>query len=194
MKHLQLILMFSFLNGCSFLKSYGQYSEKAIEPFAKHSSIGLVLNHAHVFNGRDDAGDKKVLALPSWGIDYNYYFHPKWGIGLHTDIILESFKVEGKEGIEIERTTPIAPAIMGIYKPGEHWNFLAGIGGEFAEEENFLITRFGVEYGAEIQNGWEVSGSLLYDIKWKGYDSWVLGIGISKSFGSHKKKENLLPE
>ena len=188
MKHLHLVFIFSILTSLCFSKSYGQHKETPNEPFNKHSSISLVLSHAHVFNGRDDAGKKKVLALPSWGIDYNYYFNPKWAIGLHTDIILESFKVEGKEGVAIERSTPIAPAIMVMYKPGEHWNLLAGIGEEFAKEDNFFMTRIGTEYGVDIRNGWEVSGSFMYDLKWNAYDSWVLGIGISKSFGGNKKE------
>lgn len=173
-----------------YVKSYGQEHEKAEEKFTPHSSIGIVLGHAHVFDGRDAEGKKKVLFLPSWGIDYNYYFNPKWAIGLHTDIIMESFTVGGEAGEEIERSTPVAPAIMGIFKPDEHWNLLFGAGGEFAKEGNFFLNRFGVEYGAEIHNGWEVAGSLGYDLKWKAYDTWLLGIGISKSFSCRKKSSN----
>lgn len=175
-----------------FDKGYSQ-KEEAVEKFAPHSSIGIVLGHAHVFEGRDAEGHKKVLSLPSWGVDYNYQFHPKWAIGFHTDIILETFSVEkhlesGGNGEVIERSTPVAPAIMGIYKPCTHWNFLFGAGAEFAREGNFFLNRLGVEYGAEIRNGWEVSGSLGYDFKWNAYDTWVLGIGISKAFGGNKKE------
>jgi len=158
------------------------------EHFVPHSSLGLALNHAHIFNGRDELGKKKALALPAWAIDYNYQFSPKWAIGLHTDIILENFLVEKRDAQEIERSHPIAPALMGIFKPTEHWSLLAGVGGEFAKEESFFLTRLGVEYGAEIRHGWEVFGSLSYDIKWNGYDSWLLGIGISKAFGGNRKE------
>jgi len=63
------------------------------------------------------------------------------------------------------------------------------MGGEFAKEENFMLTRAGVEYGVEIRNGWEVSGNLGYDFKWNAYDTWTIGIGIAKSFGNknHEK-------
>lgn len=190
----QLNLFFTFIMLISFCstKTYSQEHEKMEEKFTPHSSIGIVLGHAHVFDGRDEAGKKKVLALPSWGIDYNYYFNPKWAIGLHTDIILESFKVGGEKGEEIERSTPVAPAIMGIYKPSEHWSLLLGVGEEFAKEGNYFLNRLGVEYAAEIHNGWEVAGSIGYELKWKAYDSWVLGIGISKAFGGHKKEGNAL--
>ncbi len=159
------------------------------EEFKPHSTVALVFSHAHVFSGEDAGGQKKVLIMPAWGLDYNYHLSPKWAIGLHTDIIVESFKVEGNDGETIERSYPIAPALMGIYKPNHHWSLMAGAGGEFAKEENFFLTRLGLEYGAEIRNGWEVFGSLAYDIKWSAYDTWVLGLGISKAFGGHHKHE-----
>jgi hypothetical protein len=156
--------------------------------FKPHSTLGVVISHAHLFSGVDENGNKKALSLSSWGLDYTFHLSSKWAVGLHTDIILESYKVEKHQGDQaIERSYPISPAIVGIYKPNHHWNFLVGAGAEFAKEENFFLTRFGVEYGVEIRNGWEVFGSLAYDIKWDGYDSWLIGLGISKAFGSAHK-------
>ena len=190
MKHLSLLFTFILIIVFCTTKSYGQHYEEAVEKFTPHSGIGIVLSHAHVFNGRDAEGKKIVLSLPSWGIDYNYYFSPKWAVGLHTDIIAETFVVGGEHGEKIERSVPVAPAILGIYKPCKHWSFLLGAGEEFAKEGNYFLNRLGLEYGAEIHNGWEVSGSIGYDIKWNAYDTWVLGIGISKSFGGHKNEES----
>jgi hypothetical protein len=160
----------------------------------KHS-IALTIGHAQVFNGRDAAGNRKTLSLPMWGLDYNYKLSHKWQIGLHTDIITETFEVEknldggGNEEV-VERSRPIAPAIMGFYKPSEHWGFGLGMGGEFAKEENYALTRVAVEYGAEIRNGWEVFGAIQYDFRWKAYDTWTIGLGILKSFGKKEKKEH----
>lgn len=167
-----------------FSKSFAQHHEKSKEEFHPHHSIGIVISHAQVFDGRDINGEKKVLSLPSWGLDYTFQFKPKWGIGLHTDIITETFEVEkhlesGGSGDIVERSYPIAPALMGIYKPGHHWSFLFGAGVEFAKEENFFLNRAGVEYSVELPKGWEVFGSLSYDFKWNAYDTWILGLGIS---------------
>jgi len=54
-------------------------------------------------------------------------------IGLQTDIIIEKSKVEkdlegGGTQETIERSYPVAPALMGIYKPGSHFSFLLGMG------------------------------------------------------------------
>ena len=171
------------------ISCYGQEeseeSEESEGEFKKHHVLSLVLSHAHVFEGRDAEGKRSALSLPAWGIDYNYVFHPRWAIGLHTDIIVEKFKVEKALGNKevIERTFPIAPAVMGVYKASRHWSFLLGMGAEFAKEENFVLTRAGVEYGAEISKGWEVFGTFGYDFRWEAYDTWAIGIGIAKAFG-----------
>lgn len=161
------------------------------EPFKSSHQLGLTIGHEHAFSGRNEDNGKEVAILPFWGLDYNFVFSPKFSIGLHTDFIIESFKVEknhsGETEETVERTRPIAPAVMGFYKPTEHWNFGLGLGGEFAKEEDYFLSRAAVEYGVEIRNGWEVSGSLQYDFRWKAYDTWTIGLGISKSFGKKEK-------
>jgi hypothetical protein len=167
----------------------GQEPETS-EKFHPHHSMGIILAHAHIFQGKSDNGHNKALGLASWGIDYDFHFHPKWSAGLHTDIILEQFKVEkfGEEDEEVERSYPVAPAAVLSYHATHHWSLLLGAGVEFEKNENFFLNRLGIEYAAPISGGWEVSGNLSYDIKWKGYDTWMLGIGIIKELGSHHKK------
>lgn len=181
----------------TFGLAYGQHESAGheaghAEEFKPHHSLGILIGHTHVFKGRDAAGNRKVLSLPSWGIDYNYMFKPKWGIGFHTDIIVETFEVEkhlegGGHDEVVERTRPIAPALMGLYKPNHHWTFLFGAGMEYAKEETFFLNRAGAEYAAELRNGWEVFGALNYDFRWNAYDTWTIGLGVSKRLG-HKKE------
>ncbi len=172
---LVLMLIFSAVN------CHAQENEERELPYHQ---LGLILSHAHVFEGITEEGKKSVVSLASWGVDYNFFFHPRWGVGLHTDVILEEFKVEKVFGDKevIKRSYPIAPAAMAIYKPFEHWSFLLGMGGEFAKEENFFLTRLGIEYGAELSERWELAGSLAYDLKWDAYDTWTIGIGIVRVF------------
>jgi hypothetical protein len=190
-----LYMTFFLIFSCTGMLCSNCYAQepagKEDEAFHPYHQIALVISHAQVFEGRDIEGNKKVLSLPSWGIDYTYRFHPKWAIGLHTDIIVEKFEVEkhlesGGEGEVLERSYPVAPAFMGIYKATEHWSFLLGIGGEFAKEENFALTRAGIEYGSKLPKGWEVFGALNYDFKWTAYDTWTIGIGIAKKLGKKK--------
>lgn len=158
------------------------------EVFRPHHMVGIAISHAHVSEGRDENGEKKVLSLPAWSLDYTFRFHRKWAIGLHTDIIIEKFLVKDAEEEIIERNLPVAPAILGIFQPGRHLSFLFGAGAEFSEGESFFLTRIGTEYGAELPKGWEVFGALTYDIKWRGYGTWLLGLGIAKKLGSGKSE------
>ncbi|GAO41095.1 hypothetical protein [Flavihumibacter petaseus] len=160
------------------------------EPFKPFHQLGLAIGHEHVFNGRDAEGNSKMLIVPFWGLDYNFHLSPKFALGVHTDFVVENFEVEknleGGPDDVVERSRPIAPALMGIWQPTEHWNFGLGVGGEFAKEEDYLLNRLAVEYGVEIRKGWEVAGSIQYDFRWNAYDTWTIGLGISKSFKKEK--------
>lgn len=155
-------------------------------------SLGVMIGHMHSFEGIGENGKKQTLVLPFWGIDYNYQLTEKFALGLHTDIIVESFKVQrnigGNEDELLERNKPVAPAVVGSYKVGEHWKFGLGMGGEFAKESNYTLNRVAIEYGSELGGGkWEVFGALQYDIRWKAYDTYTIGLGIIRLLGSHKK-------
>lgn len=173
-------LLFYFL---AFNASLGlaQESKSESETFKPHHSISILLGHTHLREGEVD-GEKKWLALPSFGLDYNYQFSEKWSIGLHNDMVIENFKVENTENEIIERTRPIASLLMAGYKPGKHFTYQAGLGGEFAKEENLFVSRIGVEYGLELPDEWEFLVNGIYDIKWNTYDSFGLSLGVAKKF------------
>ncbi len=156
------------------------------EPFTRSHQLGVNIGHEYSFSGIGEDGERELVILPYWGLDYNYHFSEKFSLGVHVDFITETFKVEKRYGEDddvSERTRPVAPALMGMYKPSERWEIGLGMGGEFAKEENFWLNRLAVEYGVPIRKGWEVFGVFQYDIRWSAYDTWTLGLGISKSFG-----------
>lgn len=186
-KRLLLLLMISWTSG------FAQATLEEVGSFRPHFSAGIAISHAWLIQGQNGEGGVGIKTLPSWGMDINYMFHPKWAIGLHTDIITEKFFIEKSSGQNegeqtVERSYPIAPALMGIFKATQHWSFLAGVGGEFAKEENFFLTRAGVEYCVEMKNNWEVVAAFNYDLKWDGYDDWVFGMGVVKAFGKSKEE------
>ena len=168
--------------------TYAQDHENNQEVFKPHHSIALILGHTNTGQGTED-GENKWLSLPSWALDYNYYFNSKWSLGLHNDMILETFKVKDHKTDQesIERTRPIACVVVVSYKPGKHFSFELGAGGEFAKEENFLLSRVGVEYSMELVHTWELISNITYDLKWQAYNSMTIGVGISKAFGFRKK-------
>ncbi len=177
MKKIYCFLMFAIITS-----SFSQESEAKKENFKPYHSISGLLSHTMIKDGIRD-GKTEWIAFPSFAFDYNYVFSPKWRIGLHNDLIFEDFIVENKEGNELERSEPFASVLVGGFKPGKHFTFEAGMGYEFAKEENLFLTRIGTEYAVELPNEWEFIVNLVYDMKWNAYDSFAFGVGVSKSFG-----------
>jgi len=131
-------------------------------------------------------GKQSWEVLPSFGLNYNYWFNETWAIGLHTDIVIETYEVErhldtGSEEI-LERVTPIAPALMLGYKPHKHFGFLLGPGYELEAEENLFLVRTEVEYSIEMAAGLEFEAGIGYDFRVDAYDSWSMVLGICRSF------------
>jgi hypothetical protein len=171
-----------FFVGCFALIQLMVRAQSPEESFGlSHHKFTLVLAHANLSRGINaSTGKRQWQSLPAWCLDYDFMPSEKWHIGLHNDIITETYEVEDNENKTIQRTRPISSSIIGTYKFTPHWAFQLGMGGEFAKEQNFVLTRLGLEYGWELPGNFELSGVLNYDIKWNAYDTYVIGIGIAK--------------
>lgn len=176
------IQLYTSLFFFSLMQTFAQ--EHHSTDFKPHHSIGLILSHTQISQGIQSNGNRKWLSLPSWGINYNYKFSQKWAIGLHNDIVVEDFAVEQhlkNSGEEVlERSYPIASAVMMSYKPGTSFSYLFGAGGEFAHTGNLFLVRIGVEYGYHLTEKWELNANITNDLKINAYNSWALGVGISR--------------
>lgn len=160
----------------------------------KKHSISASINHTMIFNAIKDGESSGNLTLPSFGLNYTFIINEKWGIGLHNDIIIEDFVVKessssksgedhgGEEIQAIERGTPVAACIMGIYKPVPFLGLMAGFGREFSSHKDFTVIRFGMEIPYHLPKNWELFGVLTYDININAYQSLTYGIGIGKLF------------
>ena len=183
-KQSSILNIFTFL--CLFL--FGTligFSQDEEHKEEKKHSIAVLLSHTQVHEAVSHSGDKKWLSVPSFELNYTYEINETWGIGLHTDFVLEEFNVEhiseGEDKI-IERSTPVAPALVGIYNFCNNFSALVGCGGEFAKEESFFLVRLGIEYGYEFHEDWELVSNLTNDLKIDGYNSFSLGIGVARKF------------
>ena len=71
--------------------------------------ISLVLGHAIIPNGKDVGNNNSRFILAAWGLDYDHYFSEKWGLGIHSDWVVENYTVETSFGdskeVEREKTT-----------------------------------------------------------------------------------------
>jgi hypothetical protein len=175
-----LIVLLSFFLQAS-LKAQ-EHEEKETHELLKHHRVSLVLSHTHIPRGLPTDTSFTSLILPSWGFNYEYWFNHKWAIGLHNDMEISAYVVEGKNGEEFARTRPIIISLVSIYKPWRGLEMVAGFGREIEKEHDFWVFRFGLEYEIEFGNQWDISPGLVLDIKENLYDSFTIGLGVGKRF------------
>jgi hypothetical protein len=157
-------------------------SDKEKEERYRHR-ITVMMANSHIPNMKGIEGQSKFSIVPTWGLDYDFWFNGKWAIGLHNDLVLQQYKIIKEEDqTEVERSYPLGTCIVGIYHPFKHIAFVTGIGKEFEKHENFGMWKIGAEYGFELPKAWELSLNLQYDNKFNAYDSWLFGLGVSKRF------------
>jgi len=152
------------------------------DEFNKHNRISLVIGHTHIPKGVPAVPDGGSIIVASWGLNYEYWFSRKWGLGLHNDMEIATYYIEDDTGGTIERSRPIIVSLVGIYNPWKGLEFLAGFGREFEEHQNFWVYRFGIEYEIEFGHHWDLAPAFIYDVKENLYDSFTLGIVIGKRF------------
>lgn len=164
------------------------------ESHHKHHALSASINHTIIFSGIKNGETQTSVNVPSFGLNYTYFFNKKWGLGLHNDIILEDFIVKGESSDDpatrstdeeigvIKRGRPISMAIMGVYKVIPNLGIMAGAGMEFSEHEDYAVIRFGLEAPVHLPKNWEIFGTLTYDIMIDAYTSLTYGIGVVKIF------------
>jgi hypothetical protein len=129
-----------------------------------------------------ESADAQVF-IPSWGLDVEYWFSSRWGLGLHNDIEIESFIILGPEGEEIERVNPLVMTLDLLYRPWGGLVLLAGPGIEIERDNNFQLFRLGVEYEIPIGNHFDLAPSIFYDQRLgDGYQTWNFALGVGKTF------------
>lgn len=144
-----------------------------------HHRIALLLGHTHVPANAEGDG----MLIPSWGLDYEYWFNPRWGLGLHTDLELQTFLIDRSGEDLLERDYPLVLTLDALYKPWKGLVIQLGPGYELERNENFYLVRVGLEYEIEMgHRNWDLSPSVFYDTRIDAYDSWSIALGVGKRF------------
>jgi len=182
-----LIVLVLIIRNNSFAQDEAHHKTEKHE-YGFHRLTGIMA-YAFLDNSFSDQS-KDILIAPALGLNYDYIFNRGLGLGLHSEIFLQKFKIEDEGSHEeVVRESPVAICGMLLYKPHHRWTIMAGYGIEFEKHENFQFIRAGAEYGIELPKNWEVGFSLEFDFKLNAYNSLLFGIGFTKLLS--KKNNNV---
>lgn len=144
---------------------------------AKHRAA-FVLGHSYI-----SLENNQVLAIPTFGLDYEYWLGDHFGLGVFSDVELITKEVSPDvDGENIEREFPMVFTFDLLWSPVEHWEFVLGPG--FVTEKGDLtsLVRLGVEYDLELGHHWDVAPNFFYDKMFDGNHTISIGIGVGKRF------------
>jgi len=148
-----------------------------IKRFRVSAAIG------HTFLPKKTRLGTDLAVLPTFNFDIEYWFSSRLGAGFHNDLELVTFQVKNlPDDVIIEREYPILITFDLIYRLHKGLTIYGGPGVEFEKNENFFVTRLGLEYEIELHRGWDVYPTIFYDMRRNAYDTFSIGVGFGKRF------------
>lgn len=129
--------------------------------------------------GNHDSDPVSVLAIPTLGLDFQYWFNPKFGLALKNEFEIVTYVLQDENSSELEREYPLISVLVGMYKIHNGPSFYLGGGIEYEKHKNFFIVKAGAEYELEIGNHWDVTPEIYYFNK----DFDFGGVGLTITFG-----------
>lgn len=148
-----------------------------------HKKFRISAAIGHTYLPKNTRVGKEFVNLPGINLDLEYWMSHKLGLGLHNDLELVHFEVRSEEeDVIIERDYPVLITLDVIYRAYKGLTLYAGPGVELEKNENYFVSRVGMEYEIEISKGWDVHPTLFYDFREGAYNTMTLAIGFGKRF------------
>jgi hypothetical protein len=175
MKKLSLFILFALL-AITNLVAQEHNNEEHIS--GKGFRIAAVLGHTYINSNGMDGN----LYIPSWGLDIDYWFNHKWGIGLHNDIEIENFVVERNDTEIIQRENPLVFTLDALYEIGNGFVISLGPGIELEKNESFFLARIGLDYEYDINKNFYLMPNIFHDQRFDGFSTTSIGLGLGHKF------------
>lgn len=168
------------------ISGFTQHSPHNIEEKHQFKRFRISMNIGHCYIPKAQfSNDEQLVVLPTWGLDFQYWFSEKIGIGLKNDIENASYRVRYRSNSSdlLFRERPVIVSIPVFYKP---WNnglaFMLGPGIELEENSNLFVLRVGVSYDFELGRHWDFAPEIVYDHKGTSIDAFTIAMGVGKRF------------
>lgn len=105
------------------------------------------------------------------GLEYEYQFEEKWGVGVDIERLFGS------------GTHRSSVAVLPVsFHATESWRLFAGPGFELGETGDKFLGRIGVACELPLRNSWSVSPEILVDFIEDGATTIVIGIALGRGF------------
>ncbi len=181
MKFASSFLLLSFLLFLGPFSGHGQ-AQHRVEHLAGYEGPGFRLGAVvgYVVVPTSTSSGREHLILPSFGLDLEYWFSHRLGIGLHNDLELMVFEVETEKDVFVERDFPMLVTIDMLWKPWRGLVIYGGPGIEFEPSEHYYVGRLGAEYEIPIGKHWDIFPTMFYDYRRGAYNTFSIGLGIGK--------------
>ena len=112
------------------------------EEVLKRHRIGLYSGATFVPEG-EEGGETKLIVVPTVGLDYDYKFSERFGVGLYNDLQLSSYLVQTFDEGAVERSFAFATVLVGVVEATPWLEFYAGPGIELEKNENYWVLKLG---------------------------------------------------
>ncbi len=160
----------------------GQSHDATVKHEFKNFRIAANLGHTYIPSATF-GNDRDFVAIPVLGLDFQYWFNPKWGLALKNDIEIANYVVDDKENGAVIRNNPVIMALPVLFSPWDNqFTFILGPGIELESHENFFVFRAGVGSEFEVGNHWDFAPEIIYDLKDGHINSLTIAIGVGKKF------------
>jgi hypothetical protein len=143
----------------------------AAQEHAEHGEHGTLKRHRIGVLGGVTAVPKgsqvetSTIFAPTVGLDYDYKFSERFGVGLYSDFQLSSYVVETHEGTEVERENAFITSVVGVLE-ATHWlEFYAGPGIELEKSANYWLLKLGMSLAPTPDDVRGASFEAYVDIK-----------------------------
>jgi len=178
-KHFLVSLVLVFMS--TYISAQEEHASHEQHDF-KHHRVALFTGYGFIPGAVDEGGNEKIKVIPVIGIEYEYSFNHKFGLGLLNDFELSSYSVEDDHQEYIERNYAFVSALVFLYEPINGWALFAGPGYEFEAHHSYGLIKIGSELSKNFKDGWSVGVGASYDLK-EVNSSFSVGLTAGKRFG-----------
>ena len=122
--------------------------------------------------------EARGIFSPTVGLDYFFHFHPKWEVGIITNLELDHYVIVDNQ---LERENALILSLLGKYNFTNYWSVFAGGGIELEQHDNLAVLRAGLQYAILLKKDWVITPRFFLDFKEK-FNTWSFTISFGKRF------------